>query len=152
DRDAYRIVVYTDNPGSLSDLLVYSEALSGGRPRRVDVATIPAVIRQQVVAKDFRALAAAQQDRPSFEDVLPTMTMPCALDMGDADPLYPNVRQCAKAISDATFFALPSLDHAVAFWESRFPLPHVSSCLEAVGRRAVQRVPRYSNRVLPRQR
>jgi hypothetical protein len=78
------------------------EALVSGRPPRPTrgqySATIPPARREEVLANDFRALAAAQQDRPSLEGMLPTMTMPCCLYAGDADALYPKVRECAQHI------------------------------------------------------
>lgn len=104
----------------------------------VDLETIPPAIRQELLANDFRALAAAQNDRPSLEDTLPTMTMPCCLYAGDADPLYPRVRQCAKGIPHVTLFAIPGLDHSAAFRESRLVLPHVTQFLGAVISRSVQ--------------
>jgi Predicted hydrolases or acyltransferases (alpha/beta hydrolase superfamily) len=98
----------------------------------VDPATIPPAIRQELLANDFRALAAAQQDRPSIEDVLPKMKMPCCVYAGDADPLYPRAEQCAKALPSGTFFALSGLDHSAAFREAKLALPHVSKFLETV--------------------
>ena len=98
----------------------------------VDPATIPPAIRQELLANDFRALAAAQQDRPSIEDVLPTMKMPCCVYAGDADPLYPRAEQCAKALPNGTFFALSGLDHSAAFREAKLALSHVSKFLETV--------------------
>jgi hypothetical protein len=55
----------------------------------IDPATVPPAVREELLANDFRALTAAQQDRPSLEDILPMMTIPCCLYVGDADPLYP---------------------------------------------------------------
>lgn len=45
----------------------------------VNPETLPAEIREEFFANDFQALAAAEQDAPSLEDILPTMTMPCLL-------------------------------------------------------------------------
>src|SRR5262245_3195113 len=52
----------------------------------VNTAAFPPARREELFANDFRALAAAQQDRPSLEEMLPTMTMPCLLYASDADP------------------------------------------------------------------
>jgi pimeloyl-ACP methyl ester carboxylesterase len=92
---------------------------------QVNPEAIPPAIREELLANDFRALAAAQQDRPSLEDILPTMTMPCCLYVGDADPLYPKVWECAQRIPQATSFVMPNLDHGAAFRESGLALPHV---------------------------
>lgn len=97
----------------------------------IDPATIPPAAREEFLANDFRALAAAQQDRPSLEDTLPTMIMPCCFYAGTADPLYPKVLECAKRISHATVFAMPNLDHAAAFREAGLALPQVTKFLHA---------------------
>ena len=101
---------------------------------RLDVtgAAIPPAMREELLKNDFRALAVAQQDRPSLEDILPTMAMPCCLYASDADPLYPKARECAQRIPRATFFALQGLDHGAAFRESRLVLPHVTKFLQGV--------------------
>ena len=98
----------------------------------VNTAAIPPALRQELLANDFRALAAAQQDRPSLEDILPTMTMPCCLYAGDADPLYDKVRKCAQSIPGAISFAMPGLDHGAAFREAGLALTHVVKFLHAV--------------------
>jgi pimeloyl-ACP methyl ester carboxylesterase len=90
----------------------------------------PADIRTELMANDFRALAAAQQDRPSLEDVLPTMTKPCLLYAGEADGIFPRVRACAKQLANAKFVALPGLDHAGAFNEATAILPAATSFLQ----------------------
>jgi hypothetical protein len=77
-------------------------------------------------------LAAAQQDRPSLEDMLPTMTMPCCLYAGDEDLLYPKVLECAQRLPHATVFSMPNLDHGAGFRESGLALPQVTRFLHAV--------------------
>jgi pimeloyl-ACP methyl ester carboxylesterase len=116
-----------------SDPQAFLAALHGRL--NVDPATIPASVREQTLANDFRALAAAQQDRPSLEDVLPTMTMPCCLYAGDADPLYPKFEQCARSIPGATSFAIAGLDHSAVFRESKLVLPQVTKFLHGVTER-----------------
>ena len=81
----------------------------------VDSASVPPAAREEMLANDFQALAAARQGRPSLEAILPDMAMPCLLYAGDADPSYPKTRECAQHIPNATFISLPGLDHATAF-------------------------------------
>lgn len=95
----------------------------------VDLRTIPPAIREELRANDFRALAAAQQDRSSLEAILPTIAVPCCLYAGADDPLFSRAEQCAKSIPDATFFALPGLDHSATFREAPLVLPLVMSFL-----------------------
>ena len=98
----------------------------------LDPATLPPVIREELFANDFQALAAAQQDRPSLEDILPAMTMPCLLYASDADPVYPKTRECAQHIPNATFISLTGLDHSAAFREAGLILPHITKFLRKV--------------------
>ena len=50
---------------------------------------LPPEARAWMAQNDLQAIAAAAQDRPSLEDVLPQMTMPCLLFVGEADPAHP---------------------------------------------------------------
>ena len=106
----------------------------------IDAATIPPAVREELLENDFRALAAAQQDRPSLENTLTTMTMPCCLYAGDADPLYPKVQQCAQQIPGAISFGMAGLDHAAAFREAGLALPHVIKFLHTVTQAARKEV------------
>jgi len=89
---------------------------------------------------DFRALAAAQQDEPSVENVLPRMTVPSLLYCGDADPNYPSVQKCAQAMPNARFFTLHGLDHGATFREAGLVLPNVITFLQAATKASSQPV------------
>jgi pimeloyl-ACP methyl ester carboxylesterase len=88
--------------------------------------------RERMLAYDYAALLAVAQDRESLEAVLPTMRMPCLLYVGEADEVYPMAKECAKQIANATFVALPGLDHGEAIRRSDIVLPHVKRFLTAV--------------------
>jgi pimeloyl-ACP methyl ester carboxylesterase len=109
------------------------EAFLAGVCRRLglDVAALPTAAREQMLRNDFRALAAVQQDRPSLEDTLPAMNMPCCLYAGDQDPLYSKVLECAQHLPHATLFVLPGLDHSAAFRKARLVLPQVTKFLQS---------------------
>jgi pimeloyl-ACP methyl ester carboxylesterase len=85
--------------------------------------------KARALAADLEAFLAASQDRPSLEAVLPTMTMPCLLFAGGADPLYPAVRECVKQMPNVTFFSLPDLGHREARARSDLVLPHITKFL-----------------------
>jgi pimeloyl-ACP methyl ester carboxylesterase len=89
-------------------------------------------LKARLLALDLEAHLAMAQDRPSIEEVLPTMTMPCLLYAGDADPNYPGVTACLKHIPNATFFTLPGLDHIETFAQSNLVLPHIRKFLATV--------------------
>ena len=74
---------------------------------------------------DFRALAAAQQDRPSLEEILSSITNPVLLYVGEDDGAFPEVTRCATQLPDAQLFSLPGLNHPESFYEATFVLPHV---------------------------
>jgi pimeloyl-ACP methyl ester carboxylesterase len=83
------------------------------------------------LANDHEALIACSID-DGIEDFLPTMTMPCLLYAGEADPYFAQVKELVKRIPNATFFSLPGLGHGQAFRYSDQPLPHVKKFLAEV--------------------
>jgi pimeloyl-ACP methyl ester carboxylesterase len=102
----------------------------------IDPAQLPPARREELLANDFNALAAAQQDEPSIEEVLPFMTMPCLLYAGEADPFYPAIQRCVRSMPNAIVVGLPGLTHSGAFWENGQVLAHVVPFLRSVTRPA----------------
>ena len=90
---------------------------------------VSAEFKPYVLANDLQALAAAAQERPALEDVLPTMAMPCLLLVGELDARLSAVQECAKHIAQATLVSLPDLDHVAGFMRSDVVLPHVTRFL-----------------------
>jgi pimeloyl-ACP methyl ester carboxylesterase len=88
--------------------------------------------QKELYNNDFRALAAAQQDEPSMEEIIQTMRMPCLLYAGSEDAYFPKVHQCALLIPRSTFFTLDGLDHGTTFREAGLVLPHVTKFLQEV--------------------
>jgi pimeloyl-ACP methyl ester carboxylesterase len=86
----------------------------------------------RLLSMDLEALLALAQDRPSLEDILPTMPMPCCLYAGEIDPIYPEVEVCSRHIPRVTFFSLPGLSHCEAYARSELVLPRVTGFLKAV--------------------
>jgi pimeloyl-ACP methyl ester carboxylesterase len=78
---------------------------------------------------DLLAYRAMAQDRPSLEEVLPRMGMPCCLYCGDGDPVLPEVKSASREIRRGTFFSLPGLDHGNAFMRSDLVVPPVARFL-----------------------
>ncbi len=113
------------NAGSFLDILLLR--------LNMDASKMKPERRQELLANDFEALAAAQQDEPSIEDVLPSMTMPCFVYSGERDPFYPQVQRCVPLIPNVTFVTLPGYDHPAAFWNSGAIVPQVVSFLRAAG-------------------
>ena len=88
--------------------------------------------RARMLDNDLQAMVAAAQDRPSLENSLPSMTMPCLLYIGDADGAFQRVQEAAQHLPNVTFVGLPGCDHGDAFYRADLVLPHVTQFLQTV--------------------
>jgi pimeloyl-ACP methyl ester carboxylesterase len=82
-------------------------------------------------AGDLKAWLAAVADRESIEDGLETMSMPCCLYAGDADPLFAQAKAASARIAHAQFLSVPGLSHLQAMVRSDLVLPEVIAFLNA---------------------
>lgn len=88
-------------------------------------------MKERFLRNDVQALhASVANDRPDISSILPTMTMPCLLYAGGADPLCPLVRRCATELPNAVFFPLSGLNHIQGAVRSDLALPHVRTFLK----------------------
>lgn len=91
--------------------------------------------RARMLENDAQALIASSielRDFQGIEEVLPSMTMPCLLYVGEADFLYEGVKECVKHMPNATFVSFPGLDHGQTSRSSNLVLPHVTEFLSKV--------------------
>jgi pimeloyl-ACP methyl ester carboxylesterase len=95
------------------------------------VGPISASYAARLRAADLEAYLAAAHDRVGMDDVLEAMTMPCCVYVGEADPLFAQVKSASERIPNARFFSLPGLAHLQAFVESSGVLPPVMEFLGA---------------------
>jgi pimeloyl-ACP methyl ester carboxylesterase len=98
---------------------------------------VPPAVRARLVKNDVEALIAYRTKRlhsAGFAEILPTMTMPCLLFAGEADPIYAENKECIRSMPNVTFFSLPGLGHADALFRSDLVLPHVTQFLATVNR------------------
>ncbi len=102
------------------------------RAINVDPALMPPERRQELLANDFQAIAAALQDEPSLEDVLPLMTMPCLVYAGEKDMFFPEIQKAVQAMPNVRSFWLPGVTHPQAFRQSQLVIPHALEFLESV--------------------
>lgn len=73
----------------------------------------------RVLANDLPAIrAAVANDRPDISAHLPSLTMPCLLFAGDADPIHYLVEQYSRDMLNTQFFSLPGLNHFQTFLRS----------------------------------
>jgi pimeloyl-ACP methyl ester carboxylesterase len=97
--------------------------IGGSEPFRTDadrdlIRTSAARIRANssgYPGQDVEALYASQMGSTlgqNFEDVLPTMTMPCLVYVGEDDPRLDAITRAAALMPNVTFFTLPGRDHS----------------------------------------
>jgi pimeloyl-ACP methyl ester carboxylesterase len=98
--------------------------------------------KAQAMAADTEALVAlaralllsSEDQTSSFEEVLPTMSMPCLIYVGEKDTSYSGARKCAESMPNATFVSLPNLDHGGAWAQSSIILPYIIKFLDKLSR------------------
>jgi pimeloyl-ACP methyl ester carboxylesterase len=90
-------------------------------------------IRTRAAANDLEAALALTQDRGSMAEILSTMTMPCLLFVGEADPRFSMVQECIEQLPNGRLFSLPKCGHVDGFARSDLVLPHVVEFLAKAG-------------------
>jgi pimeloyl-ACP methyl ester carboxylesterase len=70
------------------------------------------------------------KERPGFGDILPSVTLPCLLLVGENDDAYAAVRECVDQLPNATLIAVPGIGHDVIF-QSDLVVPHIQAFLAA---------------------
>jgi pimeloyl-ACP methyl ester carboxylesterase len=70
---------------------------------------------------------------PKSEEVLPKIALPVLLFVGEVDPRFPTVKECALRVPRARFVSLPGLDHVQAGARADLTLPHVKMFLNEFG-------------------
>ena len=92
------------------------------------------VIKVRWMANDFEALIAlSSKDFPlSLEDVLPTITLPCLLFVGEADAFHLGVKKCATCMPNVTFISFPNLLHVETLYRSDLVIPYIKKFLARV--------------------
>ena len=96
---------------------------------------VPPSLKARLLTNDMQALIAVRTQRlasPGFAAILPSMTMPCLLFAGEADPAYPANKEFVTRMPNATFFSLPGLGHSDTLFRSDLVLPHVTRFLRTV--------------------
>ncbi|MCA1325422.1 alpha/beta fold hydrolase [Herbaspirillum sp. alder98] len=83
-------------------------------------------VKMLIRGNDLVALAvAAQQPRPSQEDLLAHMDLPCLMFCGDADARHDAVRRTAALLPRGQFVSLPGVTHFGGLMQSQLVLPPV---------------------------
>ena len=98
-------------------------------------AELPATLKARLLANDVEAMDACRVDSLGYADLLPTMTMPCLVYAGSADPIYPVVEATVAEMPNVTFFTVSGLGHTEALLRSELVLPKVTDFLRSVAER-----------------
>jgi len=79
---------------------------------------------ERLLRNDIEALrAVVANDLPDNSGVLPAMTMPCRLYVGEADPFAPLVQRSARQLPNATCLVLKGMNHSALFVRGERVLP-----------------------------
>jgi pimeloyl-ACP methyl ester carboxylesterase len=89
-------------------------------------------MKEEFYLNDPEALLAflSVREHVGFEDLLPSLELPCLFYAGDQDILYDMAKRTAELIQNARFVSLPGSDHVGAFRNSDKALPHVLSFIK----------------------
>lgn len=123
---------YAENMQSFRDLMPRDREVFAAMVDQVFGSRLTPAMRTRLLANDLDALHALTQDRDSNADVLPSMTVPCLLFVGELDPRLVQVRQCASDLPNVTFFSLPECDHIATPARSELVIPHLKAFLAKV--------------------
>jgi pimeloyl-ACP methyl ester carboxylesterase len=125
---------YAENMQPVRDLMPRSAEAFATMVDQVFGSRLTPASRSRLLANDLDALRALTQDRASNADVLPSMTMPCLLFVGELDPRLAKVKKCVSELPTATFFTLPECDHIGGLARSDLVIPHIKTFLSKVDR------------------
>jgi pimeloyl-ACP methyl ester carboxylesterase len=92
-------------------------------------------MRQRLVANDSEALIAQRLQRKEpvgFDDILPTLPIPCLLMVGEADAAYASVQACSQMIPNATFVSFPGRGHMGSFLHQAEVVAHLQQFLRGL--------------------
>ena len=90
-------------------------------------------MKTRLLANDAKALSAmlmAPDYRASLEEVLPSITVPCLIFVGEADSDFAGAKECTTCIRSAEFVSFPGLNHTQVISTSHLVLPHIIKFLE----------------------
>ena len=92
-------------------------------------------IKEEFYLNDPEALLAflSVREQVGFEELLPSLELPCLIYAGDQDILYDDAVRTVELIPNARFVSLPGLDHLGAIRHIDKVLPHILGFIREVG-------------------
>lgn len=111
--------------------LLEPEAISKGAAAIPDYwdMPVPPALRERLLKNDMEALRASRVDDSGYEEILPTISVPCLMLAGDGDPIYPTAKEHTAKIPYAKLVTIPGLNHAGTFFQSDLVVPHITQFL-----------------------
>jgi pimeloyl-ACP methyl ester carboxylesterase len=100
--------------------------------QKTEFGAVPPQREERMRAFDFEALMAVTQDRASLEFILPRISIPCLLIVGEQDEVRPLVKKCAQVIPDNRLITLPGTDHIGVLSQADAVIPHIRQFLSQV--------------------
>jgi pimeloyl-ACP methyl ester carboxylesterase len=91
--------------------------------------------KARLLANDAEALVALRsvKERRGFEEILPTVTVPCLLYAGERDAICTEAKKASETIANGRFVSLPGIEHHGAYCQSDLVLPHIREFLAEMG-------------------
>jgi pimeloyl-ACP methyl ester carboxylesterase len=126
---------YAENTQAIRDRMPTDPAAFAAGLEQTYGALLTPARRARLLANDLVALRALTQDRDDIADVLPTMTVPSLILVGELDPRLAQARQAAAAMPSATFLGLPGCDHVGTTRRTDVIIPRIRALLREVSRR-----------------
>jgi pimeloyl-ACP methyl ester carboxylesterase len=126
---------YAENTQAIRDRMPMDRAAFAAGLEQTYGALLTPARRARLLANDLVALRALTQDRESLAEILPTMTTPSLLFVGELDPRLAQGREAASEMPDATFFSLPGCDHVGTTRRTEIIIPRMRAFLHDVSER-----------------
>jgi len=118
--------------GGKNDQIAARDAVLGSMGMTYD--GLPVEAQEAISGNDFIAIAATYITRPSLENVLPKMTMPCLVYVGENDGRFEKAKKSAQEIPGAIFRSLPNLSHLEGLVVKEAVMPHILEFLSKLAR------------------
>ena len=126
---------YAENTQAIRDRMPMDPAAFAAGLERTYGALLTPARRARLLANDLVALRALTQDRELLAEILPSMTTPSLLFVGELDPRLAQGRQAAAEMPNATFFSLPGCDHVGTTRRTEIIIPRMRAFLHDVADR-----------------
>jgi pimeloyl-ACP methyl ester carboxylesterase len=126
---------YAENTQAIRDRMPMDPAAFAAGLEQTYGALLTPARRARLLANDLVALRALTQDRESLAEILPSMTTPSLLFVGELDPRLAQGRQAAAEMPNATVFSLPGCDHVGTTRRTEIIIPRMRAFLHDVADR-----------------